>query len=328
MASQAPRSAEIPSRGFGSRPHRRKVWPNQKKCANCGDVKLAKDFRVVTARGYSRLASWCTPCQRLRNRKYDTPSISRNRYLKKTYKIDSDDFESLLRAQGNACAICRSKDPGKKPFFMVDHCHAEKKLRGILCLKCNLALGYFDDDVDRLRNAIGYLERKEDGMGSQAARSAQQLRDAGYFVAPVEQVIPHSFIKRDCFGAFDYIAVKEDIAGVLGVQVCASDRQADHIAKLKEIEAVWAWLRAGNHIVVHSWRKRKEKNEKTGNWGTSQWAVVEIPIMLTNLEPEPDWTIVRARLERELAEKRAASLAKRQATLDRKKAALRPISVR
>ena len=165
-------------------------------------------------------------------------------------------------------------------------------------------------------------------MASQAPRSAEILRDRGYFVEKVEQVIHGTFIKRDCFGAFDYIAVKADVRGVLGVQVCSNDRYADHFAKLREIEAVWAWLRAGNGIVVHSWRKRKEKNEKTGNWGTSQWAVVEIPLTVAALDPEPDWTVVRARLERELVEKRVASMAKRQATMDRKKAALRPISVR
>jgi hypothetical protein len=165
-------------------------------------------------------------------------------------------------------------------------------------------------------------------MASQAPRSAEILRERGFFVEKVEQVVSGTFIKRDCFGAFDYIAVKEGITGVLGVQVCASDRQADHVAKLKEIEAVWAWLRAGNHIVVHSWRKRKEKNERTGNWGTSQWHVVEIPIGLDALQPEPDWTVVRARIQKEQEERKAASLAKRQATLQRKQAALRPISVR
>lgn len=165
-------------------------------------------------------------------------------------------------------------------------------------------------------------------MASQAPRSAEILRDRGYFVEKVEQLVGGTFIKHDCFGAFDYIAVKADVQGVLGLQVCSNDRYADHVAKLREIEPVWAWLRAGNAILVHSWRKRKEKNEKTGNWGTSQWAVVEITLTIAALEPEPDWTIIRARIQREQEERKAASLAKREATLQRKRAALRPISVR
>jgi len=165
-------------------------------------------------------------------------------------------------------------------------------------------------------------------MASQAPRSAEILRDRGFFVEKVEQVVHGTFIKRDCFGAFDYIAVKADVRGVLGVQVCSNDRYADHLAKLREIEAVWAWLRAGNSIVVHSWRKRREKNEATGNWGTSQWAVVEIPLTIAALDPEPDWTVIRARIQKEQEEKKAASLLKRQQTLQRKQAALRPTSVR
>lgn len=157
-------------------------------------------------------------------------------------------------------------------------------------------------------------------MGSQAARTAEMLRDRGYFVEKVEQVVHGTFIKRDCFGAFDYIAVAAVRKGVLGVQVCASDRKADHVAKLREIEAVWAWLRAGNEVLVHSWRKRKERNATTGNWGVPQWAVVELWLALEDLMPEPDWTVVRARLAREAEERKAASLAKRQATIQAKKA--------
>lgn len=157
-------------------------------------------------------------------------------------------------------------------------------------------------------------------MASQSPRSAEILRDRGYFVEKVEQVIHGTFIKRDCFGAFDLLAVKADEQGALGVQICASDRKADHVAKLREIEAVWAWLRAKNRILIHSWRKRRERNLSTGNWGTSQWAVVEINLQLQDLEPEPDWTVIRAKLAAALAERKAASLAKRQITIAEKKA--------
>lgn len=155
-------------------------------------------------------------------------------------------------------------------------------------------------------------------MGSQSARSLELLRDRGYFVEKVEQVIHGTFIKRDCFGAFDIIGVKGDVRGVLGIQVCASDRFADHVAKLRVIEAVWAWLRAGNHVVVHSWRKRRERN-KTGGWGPKRWAVVEMPIYDNTLMPEPNWTEVRAELAELAAAKKAASLEKRRKTIAERK---------
>jgi hypothetical protein len=155
-------------------------------------------------------------------------------------------------------------------------------------------------------------------MASQSPRTAEILRDRGYFVEKVEQVVHGTFIKRDCFGAFDLLAVKADEQGALGVQICASDRKADHVAKLREIEAVWAWLRAKNRILIHSWRKRKERNASTGNWGTAQWAVVEIDLQLQDLQPEPDWTIIRAKIAKAQAERKAASLAKRQVTIAEK----------
>lgn len=156
-------------------------------------------------------------------------------------------------------------------------------------------------------------------MASQSPRTAEILRERGYYVDKVEQVIHGTFIKRDCFGAFDLLAVKADERGALGVQVCAQKQKAEHVAKLREIEAVWAWLRAGNSLLIHSWRKRRDKHPVTGNWGAPKWAVVEFMISLADLSPEPDWSVIRARLAEELRIRREASLRKRQETLAARK---------
>ena len=43
-------------------------------------------------------------------------------------------------------------------FPLVDHCHTSNEVRGILCLKCNMALGNFKDSIENLQNAIKYLK--------------------------------------------------------------------------------------------------------------------------------------------------------------------------
>ncbi len=68
----------------------------------------------------------------------------------------------MLAAQKGVCAICHKtcKPVGRKlGRLSVDHDHTTQKVRGLLCGKCNLGLGYFGDSPDTLVNAILYLEK-------------------------------------------------------------------------------------------------------------------------------------------------------------------------
>jgi hypothetical protein len=75
--------------------------------------------------------------------------------LKKKYGITKLDYDEMLVRQHGACAICGCKNKSK--WFYVDHCHSTKKVRGILCRKCNLGLGHFEDSPHLLVEAILYL---------------------------------------------------------------------------------------------------------------------------------------------------------------------------
>jgi len=79
--------------------------------------------------------------------------------LKIKYGITQEDYNNLLLKQNSVCAICKTKEVGGKAYYLhVDHCHKTDKIRGLLCYKCNMMLGYAKDNVKTLEEAVKYLE--------------------------------------------------------------------------------------------------------------------------------------------------------------------------
>jgi Recombination endonuclease VII len=74
--------------------------------------------------------------------------------LLKRYGMSLPEYELRLARQNGVCAICR-KNP--KGLLCVDHCHVTGKVRGLLCRKCNTALGFYDDDPIRMQAGADYL---------------------------------------------------------------------------------------------------------------------------------------------------------------------------
>jgi hypothetical protein len=68
-------------------------------------------------------------------------------------------------AQAGRCAICP-----REGRLCVDHCHTRNRLRGLLCRKCNLGLGQFDDSPMRVMRAALYLMEAM-GMLDEPART-------------------------------------------------------------------------------------------------------------------------------------------------------------
>jgi hypothetical protein len=68
-----------------------------------------------------------------------------------------DSYELLLARTGGKCQIC-----GRTRRLMnVDHDHAKPgvpNVRGLLCVKCNVGLGLFEDCLESLERGIAYLK--------------------------------------------------------------------------------------------------------------------------------------------------------------------------
>lgn len=80
------------------------------------------------------------------------------RNIKNTYGLTKEDFMSMLDKQDNKCALC------KKPFqglsqrdLHIDHCHTTNRVRGLLCMVCNVGLGMMGDNEEGLLKALSYV---------------------------------------------------------------------------------------------------------------------------------------------------------------------------
>jgi len=91
-------------------------------------------------------------------RKYaaDNRAHTREKLFNQRYGMTLEQYESLFEQQNGICAIC--KKPGK---LEVDHDHATQKVRGLLCKKCNMGIGYLMDDVDTMLATAEYIISKK-----------------------------------------------------------------------------------------------------------------------------------------------------------------------
>ena len=87
------------------------------------------------------------------------PEKKRIYALKYYYGITLAEYEVMLESQNYGCAICGSKNPGvKKSIFSVDHDHKTKRVRGLLCGRCNSGIGLLYDSEEILLKAMLYLK--------------------------------------------------------------------------------------------------------------------------------------------------------------------------
>ncbi len=145
-----------------------------KRCPKCETIKPVADF--ASNRGnYDGLQGYCRPCavaqvtasrrkdptshrESSKRWKRENPEKAHDMHLRRTYGVTNGTYEALFTRQGGRCAICKSSDAGVGGRLHLDHCHATKRVRGLLCTSCNNGIGRFHDDPKLLREAADYLE--------------------------------------------------------------------------------------------------------------------------------------------------------------------------
>lgn len=89
-------------------------------------------------------------------RRYN-PEKRKDRHLRSDFGINIKTYNSMLEEQKSKCAICGG---GEGEVLYVDHDHKTGKVRGLLCHRCNTALGRMKDNPSLLEKAIFYIKRK------------------------------------------------------------------------------------------------------------------------------------------------------------------------
>lgn len=92
------------------------------------------------------------------------PNWGTRRNFKRKYGITPEDYDRMHAQQGGTCAICREPETridGRTHAptqLSVDHCHKSGAVRGLLCRRCNTALGLVRDCPKVLRTMIAYVD--------------------------------------------------------------------------------------------------------------------------------------------------------------------------
>lgn len=144
-----------------------------KICIKCGEEKSSSQFHK---RGNGIFRSDCKDCVREYGKQYriknkevikekkkiyhlEKPHIKRRSHLKKEFNMSLEDYALMLKSQNNCCKICGidNVNNSQHKHLHIDHDHSTGKIRGLLCSKCNTLLGSCKDNIEILKNAIGYL---------------------------------------------------------------------------------------------------------------------------------------------------------------------------
>lgn len=77
--------------------------------------------------------------------------------IKSEYGLSETEHMQLFEGQQQSCAICLTEFSDR--FSMhIDHCHRSGKVRGLLCQKCNQAIGLLRDDPAIIAAALEYVK--------------------------------------------------------------------------------------------------------------------------------------------------------------------------
>lgn len=139
-----------------------------KQCRKCGQDRTI-NYYYPCERGLFGVTGTCRLCKsdynqdraakRADQRKEWLTTKSRYEFyrkLQRDYGLTQQDYVNMLTACASGCMICGTHMADAR--ICVDHDHNTGQVRGLLCYKCNAAIGMLRDSPTIIRQALTYLE--------------------------------------------------------------------------------------------------------------------------------------------------------------------------
>jgi hypothetical protein len=154
-----------------------KIEVSERTCTSCNETKSLQDYYFESnKKGGKRPRAICKLCHSEYNKNWeknnkDKAAAKTKRYrhkypektravaLKRYFDMTLEELNQIEKEQNTSCMICKIHQDDLGESLCVDHDHETKDVRGILCRRCNLALGQFRDNVELLENAVKYLKK-------------------------------------------------------------------------------------------------------------------------------------------------------------------------
>jgi hypothetical protein len=162
-------------------------WPDtERTCRKCGETKPIDEFakgdggdlrrvckqckaeqhRQWRAKDPEHVKEWHREYNQMPERKAAHTNRQRHYYYKdpqgrraramREKGLSVDEYDAMLARQNGVCAICGTVCKSGRALA-VDHDHITGEVRGLLCMNCNRAIGWLNDDPDLIMRAAEYV---------------------------------------------------------------------------------------------------------------------------------------------------------------------------
>ncbi len=153
---------------------------NGRTCLKCGEEKSWDKF-AKDAHGFNQKTATCSDCKNAKFRKIykENPNVRRSGIknrpdkLKRLYGVTYEQVIHMLDAQHGLCAnrgcgkeiSLEVKGPVKNRA-VIDHNHTTGKVRELLCVHCNSALGLIETKQNMMLGLAEYLQKHKNNSRS------------------------------------------------------------------------------------------------------------------------------------------------------------------